>query len=480
MNVTFDAPPTVARFMKSASFFRGIAGPVGSGKTTGCIFELFRKACEQAPAADGFRYTRFAIVRQTLSQLKQTVLKDILSWLGPVAEYKVSESTIYVEFADVKSEWIMIPMEDPEDQKRLLSSQLTGAWLSEAIEIDVDLVPAIAGRCGRYPSGNRGVPTWFGLIADTNMPSEGSPWHKAMDVDVPPDWQWFFQPSGLAPDAENLAWLTQTEETLKLSVTDPRRLAQGRKYYERLAGAQSPDWVRRYVHAKFGDDPSGTAVFRGSFRRSFHVVNSVDPVIGHPLIVGQDFGRDPWAVIGQMDHKGRLLILGEVAAEDMGLELHLQMGLRPALTTERYFGRPIAVIGDPAGVSKSSLYEETSFDLLKRAGFMAYPAPTNDIDPRLRAVEYFLLSQRDGGPAMIIDGTRCPKLVRALDGGYRYAKTRDGQKKPLPMKNEFSHVADALQYLCLAVHGGMQNLIARQLQRSPRVVRTAPSPRAWT
>ena len=45
--IKFDAPPTVAAFMKSASFGRLIAGPVGSGKTTGCIFELFRKALEQ-------------------------------------------------------------------------------------------------------------------------------------------------------------------------------------------------------------------------------------------------------------------------------------------------------------------------------------------------------------------------------------------------------------------------------------------------
>lgn len=465
--------------MRSKSFFRGIAGPVGSGKTTAAIFELFRRACEQAPAEDGIRYTRFAILRQTLSQLKMTVLKDITSWLNAVCEYRVSENTVYITFGDVKSEWVMIPLENPEDQQRLLSSQLTGAWLSEAIEMDIDLVPAIAGRCGRYPSGNRGVPTWFGVIADTNMPAEGSPWHSSMAVDVPMDWQWFFQPGGLTPDAENLPWLVQTADTIKLAIDDPLRIAQGRKYYERLANAKNPDWVRRYVNAEFGDDPSGSAVFRESFKRSFHVVEQVDPVVGHPLIVGQDFGRDPWAIITQLDHKGRLLVLGEVAAEDMGLELHLQRGLRPTLNQERYFGRPVAIIGDPAGNQRSSLYEETSFDMLKRAGFMCYPAPTNDIDPRLRSVEYFLMSQRDGGPAVLIDRTRCPQLVRALDGGYRYAKTRNGQKKPTPDKNEFSHVADAFQYACLAVHGGLQGVIARALSR-PRTRREKMPAGAWS
>jgi hypothetical protein len=482
-NIIYNAPPTVASMMKSESFFRGIAGPVGSGKTTGCIFELFRRATEQTPAADGFRYTRFAIVRQTLTQLKDTVLKDILSWFREVAVWKVSNNTIYLEFGDVKSEWILIPLEDQEDQRRLLSSQLTGAWMSEAIEMDVDLVAPLAGRCGRYPSGQLGTPTWFGIIADTNFPALGSDWHKSMEIDVPADWQWFMQPGGLTENAENLEYLVQTEETIKLPESDPRRRAQGRKYYERLANSKSADWVRRYVDAKYGDDPSGTAVFRESFKMAFHVVDEIFPVSGHPLIIGQDFGRDPWSIICQLDHKGRLLVLEEVPAEDIGLEQHLKINLRPALNHPRYMGKPIVIIGDPAGRSKDSLYEETSFDLIKRAGFMAYPGPTNDIDPRLRAVEAFLLGQRDGGPAMVFDRGRCPTLIRGMAGGYRYPKSKSGVRKLKPDKTgpgaKYSHPADALQYACTAAHGGMQGMISRQLSRS-RMPRPKMPTGAWT
>jgi hypothetical protein len=100
--IKFDAPKTCAEFMKSAAFFRLIAGPVGSGKTTACIFELLRRAMEQAKAADGLRYTRFAIVRQTLKQLKDTVLKDIEQWLKGLVNYKVSDNTVYVHFGDVR------------------------------------------------------------------------------------------------------------------------------------------------------------------------------------------------------------------------------------------------------------------------------------------------------------------------------------------------------------------------------------------
>lgn len=470
--------------MKSSAFLRLIGGPVGSGKTTACIFELFRRACEQGKAQDGLRYTRFAIVRQTLQQLKSTVLKDIMAWLGPCAHYKVQDNTVFIEVGDVRSEWLLIPLENVEDQRRLLSSQLTGAWLSEAIEIDVDLVPALAGRCGRYPSASRGVPSWFGLIADTNLPAIGSAWHKFMDLDTPPDWQVFIQPGGLDENAENLNWLAQTDETIKLPIDDPARLAQGRTYYERLSRGNNPDWIKRYVHAQYGDDPSGTAVFRESFRRNFHVVPELIPVYGHPIMVGQDFGRDPCSVLTQMDHKGRLLILAEVIAEDMGLQQQLNTGLRPLMAHERYQGRPVCLIGDPAGVAKSTLYEETSFDLIKRSGFVAYPAPTNDLDPRIRAVEYFLLGQVDGGPMMLIDEMRCPTLVRALSGGYRFAKNPHGVKKPTPDKTgpgaKFTHVVDALQYACLAHHGGMGTMVQNRLMRFTTPARVKPSAASWT
>lgn len=479
-NINFSASPTVGRFMQSAAFGRLIAGPVGSGKTIGCIFELFRRSAEQAPAPDGFRYTRWAIVRQTLKQLKDTVLKDITGWLDGIAAYKVSDNTIYIQMGDIRSEWILIPLDSPEDQRRLLSMQLTGAWMSEAIEMDVGLVDALAGRLGRYPSAQMGGATWFGMIADTNMPTEGSDWHKFMDTNTPPDWQIFIQPGGLEPNAENLNWLTQTNETLKLPLDDPKRIAQGRTYYERLSRGRGEDWVRRYVHAQYGNDPSGTAVFRESFIRGFHVVEGLTPISGQPLIIGQDFGRDPCSVICQLDHKGRLLVLQEVVVDDIGLEMHLEKMLRPVLTDARYLGRPIAMVGDPSGVSKSSIYEETTFDVLKRLGFNAFPAPTNDIDPRLRAVEAFLLGQRDGGPAILFDRDRCPVLIRGMAGGYRYAKTKAGVRKPLPDKNEYSHIADALQYAALAAHGGMAGYFARKMAYRPRSTRPKMTAGAWT
>ncbi len=479
--LNYTAPPTVAGFMRSEAFARFILGPVGSGKSTGSMMELLRRMQSQAPGPDGIRHTRFVLVRQTLKQIKDTALKEFDTWAAPIANFKVSESTIHFNFNDVRSEINLIPLDDENDQRRLLSMQITGAWINEFPEIDPALIDAIAGRCGRYPSSAQGGASWSGIVADGNFPTEGSNWHRIFEFNRPKDWDLWKQPSGLSEEAENLNWLNQTPQTLALPLDHPDRLARGRAYYERLARGNSEDWIRRYVKAEYGNDPSGSAVYRESFRHGFHVVDNLEPVSGHPIIIGQDFGRDPWSIICQLDHKGRLLVLEEVAADDVGLELHLNRSLRPTLAKERYLGRAIVVIGDPAGNQRSTSYEETSFDLIRRAGLMAYAAPTNNVDARLRAVDAFLLAQRDGGPAILFDRERCPTLVRAMSGGYRYAKTRAGQLKPTPDKNEYSHPSDALQYACSAAHGGLVNYIAGKLQTGVRR-RTGPRPTAasWT
>ena len=488
-SIDYDATkaPTINEFMSSEAFGRLIAGPVGSGKTTGCLIELLRRSIEQQPAADGYRYTRFAIVRQTLKQLKDTVLKDCKAWLtasAPLGEWKVSEGTFHLNFDTVRSEWVFIPLEDAADQARLLSMQLTGAWLSEAIEMNLDVVAPVSGRCGRYPSGALGVPTWYGIIADTNFPTELTPWHSFMEA-APPNWQIFKQPSGLSPEAENLDWLLQNERTIVLPVGHPERKAQGRRYYENFVNmyGEDSDWVGRYVKAQYGNDPSGEAVFRATFQPNFHGTDETKVIPSYPLIVGQDFGRNPWSLICQPDHMGRLLVHEEVPATNMGLEKHIEQNLKPRLWAPEYSGLKIALVGDPSGVAKGSISEESCFDALKRFGLPALPAPTNDIDPRLRAVEALLGQQRMGKAALLINKRKCPMLMRAMSGGYRFKKSPSGGLKPIPEKNDpegFSHVADCLQYVCLVVHGGMMPVVARILRpRSNSFIKKITS-KAWT
>ena len=485
MSINYTAPPTLAKFMKSNAYGRICAGPVGSGKTTACMMEVLRRSMAQAKAPDGYRYTRWAIVRQTLKQLKDTVLKDMQSWLVGLGDWKVSENTYYLDFSDVRSEWVFIPLENAEDQARLLSMQLTGCWISEVIECNFDILAPVSGRIGRYPSANRGAPSWYGMLGDTNMPVEMSDWYRFM-TEPPPNWQVWIQPSGMAATAENLNYLLQTEDTKALPFNHPDRIAQGRKYYEQFLAMYGSEhsWVKRYVYAQYGDDPSGEAVFKASFKPTFHVVPETFVIPGYPLVVGQDFGRNPWSLIGQVDHLGRLLIHEEVSATNIGLEKHVLEKLKPKLFSDKFMGSKIILVGDPSGVAKGTIAEETSFEALKRMGMPCFPAPSNDIDPRLRAVETLLGQQINGGPALVINGSKCPWLVRAMSGGYRYKKHKDGALRTVPEKFDpegFSHVADCLQYIALVVHGGLVNEFARRLTPKPRLKdRPQVSAAGWT
>lgn len=481
--ISYIAPPTCARFMKSAAYGRLIAGPVGSGKTTAAVIELLRRAMDQTPAADGKRYTRFAIVRQTLKQLKDTVLKDCQAWLQGISQWKVSEGVLHVQFGSVVSEWVFLPLENAEDQARLLSMQLTGAWLSECIEMDLDVLGPLSGRLGRYPSGAQGTPTWFGWIADTNFPTEMTPWQIYME-NAPIGVQIFKQPSGLLPEAENLNYLVQTEQTIKLPIDHPDRLKQGRRYYERFVEqyGEDSDWVRRYVKAEYGDDPSGAAVFKNTFKSDFHIVDDTLLIPGYPILVGQDFGRNPWSLICQMDHMGRLIVHEEVPGTNVGLEKHVEQNLRPRLFSNKYLGFKVCCVGDPSGIAKGNVSEESCFDALSRLGLPCFPAPTNDIEPRLRAVEALLGRQVNGGPALLISRAGAPFLCRAMSGGYRFTKWKSGGLKTVPEKQDkegFSHVADDLQYVALVVHGGIVPEISRRLRSRTRK-RTGVSSQGWT
>lgn len=501
---TYRAPPTISRFLQSESFGRLIWGPVGSGKSTACIVEIARRMALQAPAPqDNRRYTRFAVIRQSLKDAKATVLKDMRTWFGALADWKVSESTLYIEFGDVCCEVPFIPLDEPDDVKRLLSLQLTGAFINECIETDIGLLPDISGRLGRYPNNELGACTWSGIWADTNAPIMHTPW--ANFIEKPPnEWQIFHQPGGhtfpgtdpvtglWSEGAENLAHLNQTAETMLLPEDDPRRIAQGRGYYNRLLSVGTPDYIRRYVWSMFGRDPSGAAVYAESFSHDFHVAQSLEPVYSRPLLIGQDFGRNPWSLITQLDHAGRLMVLEEVAGrgpsgENIGLEQHVRQNLIPALLQERYAGRPLVVVGDPSGMAKDSLFETNAFDLLKKLGLPAEPAPTNDIDPRIRGVEQFLVRQVGGRAAIVFDQQRCPTLVSAMNGQYKYDLDQDKSggvyMKAVPEKlHPWSDVSDCLQYVCLVA--GNMGAYAWVLGRIVSGRRRAPRPRisslAWT
>lgn len=421
MDLRYQPPPTVEKFMlDDEHIFRAIVGPIGSGKSMGCIMELLRRASTQIPN-NGVRYTRFALIRNTLQQLRQTVLTDIQAYLGPIVHYYVTDSTVQLrgplpDGTQLHSDWIMIPLDTKEDVRRLLSTQLTGAWINELREVPIEVVSGVLGRLGRYPSRLMGGPSWFGLISDSNPWDTDSPYHEAFVLNPSKGWQLYLQPSGLSPQAENV-----------------ENLPPG--YYETLSGDRDEGWVQVHVESQWGTSNAGQAVFRRSFHAPTHVREIRAVVNPHkPLMVGLDFGRTPCALITQVDTQGRLIIYKEIVTEGMGLLQMIQEHLKPALLGSPFDVNRVFIVGDPAGAQKSQITEETAFDTLRQEGFLAYPAATNSIEPRLLAVERLFRTTLMGEPAIQISREGCPTLIQALGNRYRYRRKRDGQFEDIPEK----------------------------------------------
>ena len=132
-------------FMKDDSFFRGLRGPVGSGKSVSCCVEIFRRALQQEKGQDGNRRSRWAIIRNTNPQLRTTTIKTWLDWF-PEAEWgKFLWSVPYTHWikqGDLELEVIFLALDRPEDVKKLLSLELTGIWINEAREIPKSIIDA--------------------------------------------------------------------------------------------------------------------------------------------------------------------------------------------------------------------------------------------------------------------------------------------------------------------------------------------------
>lgn len=443
-DLKYTAPPTVGRMMRSNHPFRAIRGPFGSGKSVGCVVEVFRR-CMQMPAGpDGKRRSRWAIIRQTNQQLQDTTLKTWLDWVKPgvFGRWGATDKTFYMKFNDVEAEILFRPLDTVEDVQRVLSLELSGAWINECRETPVEIVQALQGRIGRYPSRRMVPDYWCGMIADTNSPEIDSDWYKIfehlpiedgndnsiMECDS------FSQPSGLSPEAENI-------ENLKVG------------YYNDLARGKTQVWVDAYVHNKYIPSYLGKPVYINSFKADRHVSAkplAIDPYL--PIGIGFDTGLTPAAVFKQMGLDGRVKVLREAAGFDMGMERFAKTMLRPII--KNFFpNNPLVFIGDPSMERRGDGDENSAKKVLRAMfggdGAIVRAASTNDPDVRIQATEQMFSQWPDGEPLMVIDPC-CKRYIDGLRSKYRYLKVRQtGQFRDRPDKNEWSHLVEAGQYIDL-------------------------------
>lgn len=496
-------------FLRSDQRVRVIRGPIRSGTSSCCCQEIWRRACQQAPGPDGVRRTRWFIARNSYPQLANSTVKTWLNWFpeSDFGRFIWSKPMVHtLRKADVHCEVLFFALDKADDVSKLRSTEFTGGWFNEVEYTPKEIFDEAESRVGYFPAMKDGGPTWSGLIADMNAPTEDN-WLVMMTGEVPlpeempeeerrqyqwpKSWGYFVQPPGLVerlaadgktvegyeinPEAENLAWL-------------PRE--NGSPLYLETIKGKSKRWVDSRIMNRITAPVIGSPVWT-QFVVETHVATQVlryNP--SHALAVGLDFGRRPAAIFGQPIGR-RWAIIGELFAVDVSADVFAPMVARwiaqhapnlaeevGGLATAVEQGR-LRLWGDPKGQDKVQSVDITAYDVFRNHGLRVRPAPcpTNDISQRIDAVDSLLGRMEMGSPAILIS-PECRMLKMAMAGGYHWGE--NDVQRVAPVKDKYSNPADALQYLVIGEGEGaaMGGFNRRPGEGMGRPVQTRPPRRS--
>lgn len=444
------AGAVVQEFHRSNDFVRLLEGPVGSSKSSACCIELFTRACEQK-AHQGIRRSRWAVVRNTFPELKSTTIKTWSEWF-PFAEMRWDSpitSWMRLPLPDgtrVEAEVLFFPLDRPEEVGKLRSLELTGAWINEASEVAKAVFDMLTQRVDRFPKMSLGGPSWSGIVLDSNFPDDDHWAYRIFEKQKPEGWSVHKQPGALTfKGGDHNA--RDNYEPNPLAENIPN-LKSGYEYYFRQLPGKSRDWIKVFILAQYGSITEGRPVYP-EWNDDIHC-RPTKPYPELPLLLGFDYGLTPACAICQISPRGQFLILDELFAKDMGIRQFARDIVRPHLALN-YHGYGFQACGDPAGMSRSDTDEKTCFMELAQEGIACSPASTNSFIGRREAVAKYLTRMIDAQPALMVD-PRADMIRRGFNGRYQYKRIQlvgEERYRDIPDKNDFSHLADAVQYAAL-------------------------------
>lgn len=465
---TYKAFPTVQQFHADYKKYhtRFLAGPPSSGKSVGSMMELMAVAFRQEPTPDGVRPTKFGVFRSTYGELSRTTLETMKVWL-PSKYTKINHAKpILVNsriplpdgtIADITFE--LIAIESLADLSKLDSYECTAVWLNEVSGLPKALVGRAFERTGRYPPralwpDGENHCTWRGLIGDYNYPPRD---HWLVDYlhecdELPAGTMLYEQPPALLEHVDPDTGVTTYD--INPEAENLVSLDGGQKYMDDLALYQSlglHDMIQTRLLCRYGRaGGDGKRVFT-NFDRDYHVPQErIQPAgITDVLLSVDTSGIHPCALFWQCV-RGVWRVTDGVYGEEMGLEEFIDDVLTPMLTM-RYPECDVLAVCDPANARDSRTATSPTALLLDR-GIPAQTAVTNKFKDRLQAAE-MLLSRRDKGAVSV--SPHLTMLVAALDGAYQYRQLRTVGSDVIfssePLKNRYSHWADAFQYGALHI-----------------------------
>lgn len=482
----------LAGFLLDRSEMAVIRGPWGSGKTLACCMRIFQHAVEQNRDSRGQRRSRWFAIRESYPKLETTTMETWLQWF-PERDYgKLYTGTKpyrhEVRVGDISLDMHFMSVEEIATESVFLSLEPTGLWWNELGYARREMFFSAHGRVGRYPPVIEGGSKWSGTIADLNAPPENH-WLPLLtgEVELPDDMPlderiayrrpekmaYFVQPAAVTEVRDTAAREPRFEMNPKAE--NLKFLPAG--YYDRAMVGKTARWIRSNLGNQIIPIVEGDAVWP-SYNEEVHLARAeLEPVAQATVGVGLDFGRRPAAVFGQRIN-GQVQIQFEAAMENAGAT-RFAPEVRAVLSRFYPNARTIEFWGDPKGDDGTQTDERTAYDVFASLGMKVRAAPVkqNNIRTRVEAVEY-LLDRAPGGRPAILISPRCRRLKMALAGGYRYPKERPSPVEDRkPVKDKYSDIADALQYLALGWGAGME-MIGWNQDRRPKSVSTVPAKRS--
>lgn len=460
--IIYNATTTASEFHHDDSFFRLLIGGVGTGKTTTCSFEYFRRSLQQDAARDGIRYSRWVVLRNTYRQLKSTTIKTWLQWFPEKVYGKIKwDSPINhrLRINDFDLEVLFMPIENENDISNLRSLEATGFFINEAQYFPRSVIKVCLERCFRYPSKSSGAHiTFSGVIADTNPPDTDH-WIYKAEEDLPSNYKYFHYEPALLKSSE-----IKTGEKFAKSlngttyIANPKadyvkNLSSGFDYYFNQVPGLTDDEIKVTIMGQYGFVPVGKPVYPEYNEAVHYHPDSIRYSRDLMLVLSWDFGLTPAMGAYQMHANGRVIKLFEVTSQDFGILKFAQDVCLPVINSRcPGWQNNYRSTADPAGTQRSQVDTQSCIGTLNRLGIQTRPAKTNDIDIRIGAVSWFLRRLIDGRGALMITKD-CLQTRKGFLGDYQFEKKmitdlEEGTKNA-PLKNFSSHAHDETQYAML-------------------------------
>jgi hypothetical protein len=437
------------------SFVRLIMGPYGSGKSTWAINEIIRRTNAMPYWFNGRRRAKWAIVRNTSGELYSTTLQTWLTWFGELGDIKKRQKPLLTYehvYNDgkgvVELELIFIALDREEDLRKIKSLEVTGAYINELSEVPQGALAHFKGRVNhRYPSrAFCNEPYWSGIIADTNPPDVDHWIFKDFETKNLDSYKIFHQPAGLLKieEGNNNRWIQNP------NCDNANNLAAD--YYTKLAEGQTEDFIKVYCLGDYGSVSFGKRVYP-EYNDDLHSKPTLEAVQGEPIHLGWDFGLTPACIVLQVSQRGQIRVLKEYVTEDMGIRTFAKNIVIPSLQRDFPYNKIGISRGDPSGVAGDDIMEELScIGELCSLGINTLPARSNDLEPRIGSVRFFLNTMIDGQPAFVISREGCPVFRRGFIKDYCYKRVSvsgEERYREVPHKNSSSHPHDAGQYIVM-------------------------------